>query len=219
MGHGSGYVPVVSLCGDSIDNGFGAATLAGWEEIVFKAAKADGNPIFFVGAAAPNGGVSSGMAVDPWNDAVTGSFVGVAVTAGYKPDIILAGGGTNNVTFPQDAPTTLAAISGALDTWYGAIRFKSWGRILFHNILLRAVGQGWNPVITAVNAGLQALVNSKSYASQVTIVDVASALNTTTDLNADGLHPTDGGYTKMGNVIYPALKPLILSVKAASGVG
>lgn len=220
MSHGPIYVPVVSLLGDSIDHGFGASTLAGYEEGVYNAAKADGTPIFFVGTnSVPGGG--GGMSVDPWNDAVNGSNIGVFPSAGVRPDIIIAGGGTNNVGAGQTANQVLTAFSGALDTWVKIVALRTWGRVIFRNILLRNDAQAgtYNPIIQAINAGLQGVVNGKSYASQVTIVDVASVVNPLTQLNGDGLHPIDAGYANMAVPIYAALKPAIASVMASAAIG
>lgn len=221
MSHGSVYIPIVSLLGDSIDHGFGAdALLAGYGETVYRSAATDQNPFFFVGITSTPG-IGNTFAVDPWNDAVNGASLGTFPSPGLRPDIILAGGGTNNVGAGQSAATVLASFSGVLDSWYNYLRFKSWGRIVFRNILLRndASSGTYNPIITTINAGLQGVINGKAYAAQVTVADVASAVNPLTQLNADGLHPVNSGFASMAVPIYAALKPAILSVKAAAGVG
>jgi lysophospholipase L1-like esterase len=112
----------------------------------------------------------------------------------YRPDIVLAHLGTNDVSQRYDlaqAPSRLAAL---IDRITAALPDTT---VYVATIVPR--GDADDEELTATyNAAIPAIVQTRADAGmQVRLVDMHAALDTT-DL-ADGIHPTNGGYSKMAS--------------------
>lgn len=216
------HTPRLACVGDSITDGVGATALAGWREGVYNASVAAGTPVQMVGSAtthagglpaAQQGHLGFAGSVIRHNTVPVGSLLTVvyndgvragSLISGYPADIIINAGGTNDIgTLGDPAATVLASMETQLDyTW--ATRSYAHLQIIQLSLLKRY--DGFDTVVQTVNAGLQAMIATKSYRANVTYCDVFSSITSGAAGYAGGtLHPNDTGYGEMAPVIWSAV--------------
>jgi lysophospholipase L1-like esterase len=193
--------------GDSITDGFnvpGGYRIDLWDKIV-----ADGYSVDFVGSMT-NGPDSlpdmnheghSGWTIDQIDSNIS-SWLST-----YNPETILLHIGTNDMygSDPAGAPARLATLVDHITTQAPEAE-------LFVATIVPI--SGYDETVQAFNATIPGLVEEQVNAGKnVHLVDLYSAL-TTADL-ADGVHPNEGGYSKMATGWYEAL----LSVPGSIGQG
>lgn len=118
----------------------------------------------------------------------------------YRPQVVLLHIGTNDVIQNYHLNTAVARLSALVDHILSAVPGV---RVYVATILPFA-----DPVREAraqkYNTGLSQMINARAPGGQVRLVDMHSAL-TPADLSLDGVHPTEGGYSKMATRWYGAL--------------
>ena len=135
---------------------------------------------------------------------------------GANPDVILLMIGTNDVT---TYATTLAAVPQAtanLNTLISTISNKSTGlrpnaKLIVAEItpIVGTVNGGTDAVAQAYNQSVATLVaNHQALGENVSLVDMHSALNASTDMY-DQLHPNDNGYNKMAQVWFNGISAVV----------
>lgn len=211
------YTIRVQPFADSIGYGVGAATLAAWREGVYNTFSAASRPIRFVGSQSFAGN-SSGLAADPDCECISGASIDTTLSPvstriqTYSPDVVVMAGGTNDIGAEgHSSSTVLTTISSWLDTVWG-YRPYPWFQIVLVDVLRRK--DAFDSTVQTVNAGIDAVVAGKSYASHVTRCLTYSVLSDGDYAAADNVHPSDTGYTKLVPVYYSAIQ---IAVNRAQG--
>jgi lysophospholipase L1-like esterase len=128
-------------------------------------------------------------------------------SSGADPDVILLMIGTNDVTTYATSLATVPQATANLNKLISTISNKSTGlkpnaKLIIAGItpIVGTVNGGSDAVAQAYNQSIATLVAShQALGENVSLVDMHSALNASTDMN-DQLHPNDKGYNKMAAV-------------------
>ena len=146
------------------------------------------------------GGGRSGL-LDPGN---ISSWLGAS---GPNPDVILLMIGTNDVTTYATTLATVPLATANMDTLIETISNQTTGLDPHAKLIIAKITPmagsyaGYDPEVQAYNQSLIGLVaQHQAMGENVSLVDMYSALNPSTDVAGDGLHPNDSGYNKMAQV-------------------
>ncbi|WP_433073619.1 SGNH/GDSL hydrolase family protein [Dactylosporangium sp. CA-052675] len=120
--------------------------------------------------------------------------------AAAKPDLVLVNAGTNDMIQNYDVVNAPARLGALVDQ----IRRDAPAATVLVSTLVPNRDAAVNARVSAFNAKLPALAQSKG----VRLADFAANL-TLADIGPDGIHPTDDGYSKLANVWYSALQPVL----------
>ena len=122
-------------------------------------------------------------------------------------DIVLLHIGTNDIQDGQNAAAVVAEVAAILDN------IKQWEydhsqsvTVILARIILRCDDPSWNATTKIFNDALQTMAQTRiASGEKIIVVDMENALNYTTDMTSDGIHPNYAGYVKMAEVWYNAL--------------
>ncbi|KAJ9353600.1 CAZyme family CE3 [Paecilomyces variotii] len=152
------------------------------------------------------GSVSSGTMCDNQNEGHNGAVISeIATYANYslpmRPNVVLVHAGTNDMNQPDDPDSAPARLGSLIDQIVAACPDAA--------VLVAKIIPAANPTtmarINTYNKAVPGVVAKRARAGKtVMVVDFSHAL-TTKEL-VDGLHPTDEGYRKMGNVWYRGIQ-------------
>ncbi|GLZ01981.1 SGNH/GDSL hydrolase family protein [Actinoplanes sp. NBRC 103695] len=136
-------------------------------------------------------------------DQVAASIDGWLAT--YQPDVVLINVGTNDTIQNYDLPNAPARMRALVQRIVAARP----GIAVVFSTLVPSRDAGNNAETQAFNAQLPAIARDEQAAGhRVHLADLNSSL-TVDDISSDGIHPTDAGYVKMGNIWYSALRPVL----------
>ncbi|MEU7873980.1 SGNH/GDSL hydrolase family protein [Dactylosporangium sp. NPDC049140] len=113
-----------------------------------------------------------------------------------RPDVVLINAGTNDIIQNYDVANAPARLGALVEQ----VRRDAPGIKVVISTLVPNRDAAVNARVTAFNAKLPAL--------GVPLVDFYGNL-TLADIGADGIHPTDDGYSKLANAWYSALPPVL----------
>ncbi|MEV4753757.1 RICIN domain-containing protein [Micromonospora sp. NPDC049559] len=200
--------------GDSITDGLDGT--GGYRADLWQLFRADGGYVDFVGSqfAGPerlgdrDHEGHPGWRIDQIDAQAT------AWMTSYQPDVVLLHVGTNDVIqnyAPSQAPSRLSALVDHLGAAVPAADILVSTIVPFADAPREALTRAYNatiPPMVAAKAGA---------GKRVRLVDLHAAL-TPADLLADGVHPSNGGYSKMAVAWYAALTGRVTSrTEAESG--
>jgi lysophospholipase L1-like esterase len=118
-----------------------------------------------------------------------------------QPDVILLHIGTNDITAGNQGANEVNDILDVIDDYEDAN--DKHVTVILALIINR---NPYNYATTQFNRDVNNMaLNRIASGDDIVIVDMESALNYSTDMNWDGLHPNDSGYAKMATVWYNAL--------------
>ncbi|MCF6158511.1 MAG: hypothetical protein E3K32_08035 [wastewater metagenome] len=131
-----------------------------------------------------------------WNDnEVAGSVFQWLVD--NPADIILLHIGTNDLT---SSPDDVGLILNEID------RFSEDTLVILALIINN---KNYNPVVTEFNNNVRAMAEERiAHCDKIILVDMENAFNYSDDMD-DNLHPNANGYSKMADVWFAALKPVL----------
>ncbi|KAL8676965.1 MAG: hypothetical protein Q9186_006574 [Xanthomendoza sp. 1 TL-2023] len=187
--------------GDSITNGFQSTDNNGYRLTLQR--DLAGSKLLFVGSQ------SGGTMDDNWHEGWNGYTIdkiedkSSLSVAYFKPNIILVHAGTNDMNLnppvdPEHAPDRLGRL---IDNLIGFGTADS--LILVAQIIGASNGQT-NSLIQKYNEAIPAVVAKRATNHKVAVVDFRNALQASD--YADGLHPNDNGYKKMGDIWFKAIQ-------------
>ncbi len=127
------------------------------------------------------------------------------------PDIVLLHIGTNDIQSGQNAADVVIEVAATLD------KIKQWEfdnsqsvTVILASIVLRSDRVDWNDTTKSFDVALQAMAQARiANGDKIVVVDMENALNYSTDMSSDGIHPNFAGYEKMADVWYTALVKLL----------
>ena len=189
--------------GDSVTKGSHSLAGDGYRRRIQFRADYDG--VNFVPVGRQKGGSFKGQIL--WHEGYSGytinqvnSIVDAAIAANH-PDVVVLMAGTADIAVGYPSPSTMAAQLQAVIN-----------KILAHPGVFLVVasippvddsirGAGKNAIADAYSAQVRSMVSNSGRTRYSEVNDIL----TLSDL-ADGLHPNDHGYTRIGDSIYPHLK-------------
>lgn len=119
----------------------------------------------------------------------------------HQPDVVLLHIGTNDITAGDQDANEVNSILNVIDDYEDAN--DKHVTVILALIINR---NPYNAATTAFNSDVSNMALGRiANGDDIIIVDMESALDYSTDMNADGLHPNDNGYAKMAVVWYNAL--------------
>ncbi len=137
---------------------------------------------------------------------------GVQITPGSQPyldvypaDIILLHIGTNDITHDEGAsPNSVSQILDEINAW--ELRTGNDVIVIVARIINRKV---YNLTTTQFNNNVAAMVAARND-PDIIIVDIenGAGINYSVDMQPDGIHPYESGYTKMGQKWFEAIQAL-----------
>lgn len=212
------YVCRVHPLGDSITDGVGSTTQGAWRESCYNAL-ASTPYIRFVGTQTDNPG---GLTANPDHEGIPGATVKspgiidrLLHIASFAPDIVILQGMINDILAGDSASTVLATLSTQLDTAWG-YRQSPWMQII--QLYGLRTKESHDPTVQLVNAGIAAMVATKSYSANVIIGDGwYNALADSDYASGDNIHPGDPGYIKLGAVAAGLIKTARINVNMLRG--
>lgn len=137
-----------------------------------------------------------GWRIDQISDGITNSG-----WLDSKPKYVLLHIGTNDMNQNYQLPTAPDRLRDLINL----IKTKDPGVTILVASIIPAQDATLNARINAYNAAIPGIVQQAG--ASVRFVDMNARI-TVDDLSGDGLHPSDAGYLKMGDVWYEALSPL-----------
>ena len=121
-------------------------------------------------------------------------------------NIVLLHIGTNDIDDGQSAATVVSEVSGILD------RIDQWESVhgqvtvILARIILRSDNPGLNATTKLFDDSLQTMAQARiTSGDKIVVVDIENALNYSTDMASDGIHPNSAGYAKIADIWYNAL--------------
>jgi len=123
----------------------------------------------------------------------------------YPADIILLHIGTNDITHGEGtSPVSVAQILDQIDSW--EVRTGNRAIVFVARILNRKV---YSLETTQFNNNVAAMVAARND-PDIMMVDIenGAGINYLTDMQDDGIHPYESGYTKMGQKWFEAIQSL-----------
>jgi lysophospholipase L1-like esterase len=125
--------------------------------------------------------------------------------AAARPDVVLLNVGTNDTLQNYDLPNAPARLDDLLDQIVAA---RPTAAVVFSTLVPSGNATNDSRVRT-FNAALPAIASAQAAAGHnVRLVDLYGTL-TAADIGPDTIHPTDGGYVKLANLWYTALRPVL----------
>jgi lysophospholipase L1-like esterase len=197
--------------GDSITRGwYGSAYWWGYRKPLYDSLTGGGYVFDFVGSKAdgsfpdPNheghDGWKANEILNGRPDAQAEGKLAIWLTA-YQPDVVLLHIGTNDITAGDQDANEVNGILDVIDDYEDANNKHV--TVILALIINR---KPYNAATTAFNNDVNNMALSRiANGDDIIIVNMESALNYETDMNWDGLHPNNNGYTKMAAVWYNAL--------------
>jgi len=217
--------PGVFLLGDSIVYGVGG-TDAGYRPALYNLGQAGGvgKKFLWVGSQTGNPGTLAG--IDPNHEGHPGAVITAGAAqvppnswisladletnahAAFYPQVVVIAAGTNDMAsnvLNFDASQALASMSALLDQVW-AERQWSWMQIVVCQVLKRLDAD--DSKVQAFNAGLPALIASKSYADHITLSLMYDAIQRPVigQGMTDDVHPANEGYADMATRMWVALQ-------------
>lgn len=208
--------PIIEMFGDSITYGVGATIYAGYREIIWRSLDAAGLHCAMVGTQKssatsfpeyPYCEGYPGITADP----TTGIGGHIHPSTAATADIITLAVGTNDIgASGLNASDTVANISADLDLIW-AMRNSNKLQIGLINILRRL--DSYDTTVQAANALLPATIAGKSYAANVTLIDVYASCSVAGDYSDGILHPNDVGCPKVAAAAYPSFAAMVTQAR------
>ncbi|GAB3979034.1 hypothetical protein GCM10029978_073330 [Actinoallomurus acanthiterrae] len=191
---------VMSL-GDSITDGL--QTLGGYRSDLWQYMTADGMSVDFVGSRS-NGPAQLGDRAEEGHPGWRIHQLAVHVRAWlrtYRPDVVLLHIGTNDVIQRSALPQAPARLAALVDLITGTLPNAQ----VYVATIVPLADPAGDDLARRYNAAIPGIVAARvAHGRHVHLVDMHAAL-TKTDLSVDGVHPSDGGYSKMAARWYTAL--------------
>jgi lysophospholipase L1-like esterase len=172
----------------------------------------DGNPAnytgYSIGMADPNHEGFASFRIDQIlnggsEEGHTAPPIGTTL-AEYDPNVVLLMIGTNDILQGyslSSAPSRLDSLVDAIVTDDVGVKL-----ILASVTPLGGAYANYDSAAQTYNASIPGIVSKyQAMGDKVVYADMHSALNNTTDLGSDGIHPSASGYSKMANVWYQAI--------------
>jgi uncharacterized repeat protein (TIGR02543 family) len=124
--------------------------------------------------------------------------------------IVLLHIGTNDIENGQGASAIVAEVASTLDNIDQWESIHGQVTVVLARIILRGDNPSWNTTTKSYDDALQTMALSRiANGDRIVVVDMENALNYSTDMNPDGIHPNPSGYGKMEGVWYSALLKII----------
>jgi lysophospholipase L1-like esterase len=121
-------------------------------------------------------------------------------------DIVLLHIGTNDIESGQNAASIVTEVSSILDKIDQWESVHGQVTVVLARIILRCDNANWNTTTKTFDDALQTMAQARvDSGDKIIVVDMENALNYSTDMTSDGIHPNLSGYTKMASVWYNAL--------------
>jgi lysophospholipase L1-like esterase len=149
-------------------------------------------------------------------DQIDGNLNGVSPTGGtnndgfwlnptIQPDFILLHVGTNDFADNIDTPHAINRLDALISH---IVAQRPDANLIVTNLLERTDDASINAKINAeFNPFVAGIVNQHAQnGERVFFVDLHSIINPATDLSADGVHPNQQGYDKIGGAYYTAIQ-------------
>ena len=122
-------------------------------------------------------------------------------------DIILLDIGTNDIESGQNTDAIVAEVASILDNIKSV---NSQITVVLARIILRGDNPSLNATTKTFDDSLQAMAQVRiANGDKIVVVDMENALNYSTDMSSDGIHPNLAGYEKMAGVWYDALVKIL----------
>jgi lysophospholipase L1-like esterase len=186
----------------------------------------DGNPAnytgYSIGMADPNHEGFASFRIDELlnggtEDGHTAPPIGTTL-AQYQPNVVLLMIGTNDILqsyYTSTAPSRLDSLVNAIVTDDAGVTL-----VLAGITPLGKDEAAFDTAAQTYNAAIPGIVSKyDAMGDNVIFADMHSALNNSTDLGSDGVHPSASGYSKMANVWYQALTTSTLTGPPTTGPG
>ena len=190
--------------GASATEGYESSDGNGYRKTLYDRLIAQGNPTDFVGS------LRNGNAFDPDHEGHSGFRIDQVasllngVLAIYKPNLVTLHIGTNDMGQNYQVATAPDRLGAMIDQ----ILAGSPGVTVVVAQIIPSADNAIQARINAYNARIPGIVQARANAGKhVYMVSMGSV--TRSDLNSDGVHPTDGGYQKMANVFYDGVQQVI----------
>jgi lysophospholipase L1-like esterase len=124
--------------------------------------------------------------------------------------IVLLHIGTNDIENGQGASAIVAEVASTLDNIDQWESIHGQVTVVLARIILRGDNPVWNVTTKSYDDALQTMALSRiANGDRIVVVDMENALNYSTDMNPDGIHPNAAGYGKMEVVWYNALLKIL----------
>ena len=191
--------------GDSITVGYPG--LEGYRRTLLLSLSSSGFSVDFVGSQKVGTGFDYdneghlGNRTDEIRDSVVGWL------NSNPADIVLLHIGTNDIQDGENAADVVAEVASTLDN------INQWESnsgqsvtVILARIILRSANPTLNETTKNFNDALQTMAQNRiAGGDKIVVVDMENALNYSTDLTSDGVHPNLTGYANMAEVWYNAL--------------
>jgi lysophospholipase L1-like esterase len=120
-----------------------------------------------------------------------------------QPNVVLLHVGTNDMDLNMDVPNAHIRLGVLIDRLFDAIP----GVTVIASTLLPNGVPAVQANVNIYNSNIPGMLKLRQQAGKkLTYVDFSSSWFSTSDLNADGTHPTDAGYQKMAAVWYQGIQ-------------
>ncbi|KAL9019778.1 MAG: hypothetical protein Q9185_002922 [Variospora sp. 1 TL-2023] len=187
--------------GDSITNGFQSTDNNGYRLTLQR--NLAGSKLLLVGSA--DGGTMDDNYHEGWNGFTINQIAEKAklTQAFLRPNIVLVHAGTNDLNMgppidPDHAPDRLGALVDQL------ISYGPEDTVILVAQIIDAANAKTRALIRKYNDAIPGMVAQRAANNHVAVVDFRNALSDSD--YADGLHPNDVGYKKMGDIWFKAIQ-------------
>jgi lysophospholipase L1-like esterase len=205
---GSPAIVKIMPLGDSITVGF--PELEGYRRSLFLDLSNSGFSVDFVGSQKNGTGFDNdneghlSYEVNEIRDNVIGWL------NSNPADIVLVHIGTNDIQNGQNAAAVVAEVAATLDNINLWESVHSQVTVILARIILRSDSPSWNATTKSFDDTLQTMAQNRiASGDKIVVVDMENALNYSTDMTSDGIHPNLAGYEKMADVWYNALVKIL----------
>ncbi|KAL9059935.1 MAG: hypothetical protein Q9206_001254 [Seirophora lacunosa] len=198
---GNGIELRVLPLGDSITNGFQSTDNNGYRLTLQR--KLAGSKLLIVGST--SGGTMDDNYHEGWNGFTINQIAEKARLSQFflRPNIILVHAGTNDLNSgppidPDHAPDRLGALVDQL------ISYAAKDTVILVAQIIKAANAKTQSLIEKYNDAIPGVVARRAGNNHVAVVNFRDALSDSD--YADGLHPNDVGYKKMGEIWFKAIQ-------------
>ncbi|KAL8974023.1 MAG: hypothetical protein Q9197_001743 [Variospora fuerteventurae] len=198
---GNGIELRIMPLGGSITNGFQSTDNNGYRLTLQR--NLAGSKLLLVGSA--DGGTMDDNYHEGWNGFTINQIAKKAklTQAFLRPNIVLVHAGTNDLNMgppidPDHAPDRLGALVDHL------ISYGPEDTVILVAQIIDAANAKTRALIRKYNDAIPGMVAQRAANNHVAVVDFRNALSDSD--NADGLHPNDVGYKKMGDIWFKAIQ-------------